>query len=279
MSTPPAPEPQGGQYDCDEYPMASTSQGAATSDGHYSARVIPEWDNENLGRRIGAWYGTQRILHDDPFFIKITKEDDGYDGGGQGGVGGVPGAATSVNAGPDVTGDEGSPVTLLGSVRSLSGGAASARWTSSVVDAAPAALARAATGPTWHHLTGRYYNGSTTPSGRAALWVPGTSLRLEARDLEWLVVTPDGKTAAKGTGSVDNRPGYGFVMYGYQGCAQAPPPCSPGAGRVRTLVWPLSEGLTPGSGTMFDNSPVADFDVDVADPRTMSEGQVLISRP
>lgn len=427
-----------GGNDCDEYPLASTYQGAATADGHYSARVMPGWDNQNLGRRIGNWYGTQRILHDDPFYVIIVRGDDGHTGGGEGGGGADPAHHTSVNAGPDVRGTEGSPVTLRGSVHSLSAGGASARWTYSVGEAdpgttcsfgdatravtsftctddgeftvtltagspdgdvsdsarvtlenapptieltgpapwslfragapveleatvrdagndpltcsvtwddgsteeypaaggtcdrahvfaapgmytieatvadddggsakdetmvvvydpaagwtnldgssalggtAPAAVLRSATGPSWHHLTGRYYNGSDTPTGRAALWVPGTSFRLEARDLEWLVVTPDGKTVAKGTGSVDNQPGYGFVMYGYQGCAQEPAPCQPGASKVRTLVWPLAEGRTPGTGTLFDNSPDADFDVDVADPRAMAEGRVLISRP
>ncbi|MGY4644914.1 PKD domain-containing protein [Cellulomonas sp. URHB0016] len=444
-----------GGNDCDEYPLASTYQGAATANGNYSARVIPGWDNQELGRRIGNWYGTQRILHDDPYYVIVVRGDDGYtgSGGGQGAGGIVPAHHTSVNAGPDVTGDEGSPVTLHGSVHSLSEGGAAARWTYSTVEAdagtscsfgnaaraatsftcdddgvftvtltadspdgavsdsaqvtlrnvppkieltgpapwtlfragtpvdltatvsdagndpltcsvswddgstdgypasggtcdrrhvftapgmytieatvadddggsakdetmvivydpdagwtnldgssalggstapggaapakAPAAASAvaaqsAATGPSWHHLTGRYYNGSATPTGRAALWVPATSFRLEARDLEWLVVTPDGKTVAKGTGSVDNKPGYGFVVYGYQGCAQSPPPCQPGTSKVRTLVWPLAEGLTPGTGTLFDNSPDADFDVDIADPRTMSEGQVLISRP
>lgn len=428
-----------GGNDCDEYPLASTYQGAATANGNYSARVMPGWDNQNLGRRIGNWYGTQRILHDDPYYIILVRGDDGYTGeGGQGGGGAVPGHHTSVNAGPDVTGAEGSGVTLRGSVHSLSEGGTTARWTYTTVEAdpgttcsfgdatrpvtaitctddgvftatltadspdgavsdsatvtlrnvpprlelagpapwslfragtgvdlratvsdagndpltcsvvwddgstdryaasggtcdrthrfavpgmdtievtvadddggsatdetmvvvydpdagwtnldgssalggtAPAGLRAAATGPAWHHLTGRYYNGAQVPTGRAALWVPGTSFRLEARDLEWLVVTPDGKTVAKGTGSVDNRPGYGFVLYGYQGCAQAAPPCQPGASRVRTLVWPLTEGPTPGTGTLFDNSPAADFDVDVADPRDMSEGQVLISRP
>lgn len=423
-----------GGNDCDEYPLASTSN------GNYSARVMPGWDNQNLGRRIGNWYGTQRILHDDPYYIVLVRGDDGYTGsGGQGGGGAIPGHHTSVNAGPDVTGTEGSPVTLRGSVHSLSEGGATAQWTYATVEAdagttctfgdatravtsftctddgvftvtlsagspdgavsdsaqvtlrnvpptieltgpapwtlfragtpvdlratvhdagndpltcsvrwddgttdeyaasggtcderhvfsapgmytieatvadddggsakdetmvivydpnagwtnldgssplggtaAPAALLSAATGPSWHHLTGRYYNGSQTPTGRVALWVPGTSFRLEALNLEWLVVTPDGKTVAKGTGSVDNKPGYGFVIYGYQGCDQQPAPCQPGTSKVRTLVWPLAEGVTPGTGTLFDNSPDADFDVDIADPRAMSEGRVLISRP
>ena len=119
--------------------------------------------------------------------------------------------------------------------------------------------------------TARNGSGSTTRTG--------TSFRLEAVNLEWLVVTPDGKTVGKGTGSVNNTPGYGFVIYGYQGCDQQPAPCQRGTSKVRALVWPLTEGATPGLGTLFDNSPDADFDVDIADPRAMSEGRVVISRP
>jgi hypothetical protein len=71
-----------GEYDgtrlqCDEYPYASTYEGANARDGdalinRYSARLIDGDDNEAGGRRLNAMYRANRMLDGDAFYIKIN---------------------------------------------------------------------------------------------------------------------------------------------------------------------------------------------------------------
>ncbi|SHF61049.1 NucA/NucB deoxyribonuclease domain-containing protein [Streptoalloteichus hindustanus] len=71
--------PELGQ-DCDEFPFASTYEGAARYkyDGdrwrdHFSARPINAPDNQEAGSRLGAWYGNDRILDGDRFFVRVVN--------------------------------------------------------------------------------------------------------------------------------------------------------------------------------------------------------------
>lgn len=72
---------------CDEYPFASTEEGAYTGSSasggntngwqtwHGSSRLIGELDNQESGRRYLnlLFYQTQRILNGDPFFVSINR--------------------------------------------------------------------------------------------------------------------------------------------------------------------------------------------------------------
>lgn len=60
--------------DCDEYPFATTFQGAANGD-NYSVRAITASDNQLAGSRLSTqFYGGQRILHDlDRFYVMILE--------------------------------------------------------------------------------------------------------------------------------------------------------------------------------------------------------------
>jgi hypothetical protein len=72
---------------CDEYPFASTEEGAYTGSSaaggntngwqtwHGSSRLIGELDNQESGRRYLnlGFYQTQRILNGDPFFVSINR--------------------------------------------------------------------------------------------------------------------------------------------------------------------------------------------------------------
>ncbi|SDT80380.1 NucA/NucB deoxyribonuclease domain-containing protein [Actinoplanes derwentensis] len=72
---------------CDEYPMASTREGAYTGSGgadgnsngwqtwHGSARLIGEVDNQDSGRLYlnNGFYQPQRIIDGDAFFVAITR--------------------------------------------------------------------------------------------------------------------------------------------------------------------------------------------------------------
>lgn len=54
---------------CDEYPMASTREGAAT--GIYSRKMINAKDNSRAGSRLGTFYSDNRIVNGDAFWARI----------------------------------------------------------------------------------------------------------------------------------------------------------------------------------------------------------------
>ena len=56
--------------DCDEFPFASTHEGAA-SGGDFSVRGISRPDNQAAGRRLGDWYNTFRVLDGQSFFVGV----------------------------------------------------------------------------------------------------------------------------------------------------------------------------------------------------------------
>ncbi|MDQ0938444.1 NucA/NucB deoxyribonuclease domain-containing protein [Streptomyces sp. V1I1] len=64
--------------DCDEYPFASSYQGAARYqfeggqyEKDYSVRYVDPTENQEAGRRLDAWYENDRILDWDAFVIRI----------------------------------------------------------------------------------------------------------------------------------------------------------------------------------------------------------------
>jgi hypothetical protein len=102
---------------------------------------------------------------------------------------------------------------------------------------------------------------STTPLGSVTLTVPTQddgNLTLVSTDLEWLVITPDGEGAIKGTSG-----DYGFVVYAT-------------GGHFRGVVWDLSEGDIPPETPMYDTVPDAGYDIDVAEPSPVWLGVMVI---
>jgi hypothetical protein len=80
----PAQPPEGGPFDCDEYPFASTYEGSARYKyvpaneqaqyvDQYSVRWVNRSVNREAGVRLGRWYGVDRILNNDPFFVPIVR--------------------------------------------------------------------------------------------------------------------------------------------------------------------------------------------------------------
>ncbi|MFF7098481.1 NucA/NucB deoxyribonuclease domain-containing protein [Streptomyces rubradiris] len=63
----------GTSLQCDEYPFASTKEGANAGDDRYSVRLIEGSDNEEGGRRLNVMYTLNRMLDGDPFYVKITS--------------------------------------------------------------------------------------------------------------------------------------------------------------------------------------------------------------
>jgi hypothetical protein len=64
---------QGNAYQCDEYPMASTMQGADTDpnpdSNNFSVRVMPSAENRGAGQYLAWWYGQYRIIDIDAFWV------------------------------------------------------------------------------------------------------------------------------------------------------------------------------------------------------------------
>ncbi|GII77981.1 hypothetical protein Sru01_29630 [Sphaerisporangium rufum] len=131
----------------------------------------------------------------------------------------------------------------------------------------------AATGQSWLHFTGAYTS-ATRPSGQNKVWVDGTTFRFEGTGMDWLVVTPDGKVAALGSGTIGGQAGYTWITYGWDAC--------PGDGgcqnipndRIRMVVLNSATGAT-----VYDNAPSdGNWDVDSIFPRDMTSGGVQIHR-
>ncbi|MFF4277089.1 NucA/NucB deoxyribonuclease domain-containing protein [Streptomyces sp. NPDC001536] len=56
---------------CDEYPFASTWQGAKTGGGDFSRRMINATQNEDGGRALSRFYLYNRIIERDRFVVWI----------------------------------------------------------------------------------------------------------------------------------------------------------------------------------------------------------------
>lgn len=62
------------EWECDEYPFASTYQGARMASGNYSVRKIHRTDNQEAGAYLAAFYGAWRIIDTDPFWVVATPD-------------------------------------------------------------------------------------------------------------------------------------------------------------------------------------------------------------
>ncbi|MGK5741495.1 PKD domain-containing protein [Micromonospora sp. URMC 103] len=114
----------------------------------------------------------------------------------------------------------------------------------------------------------KYQPGETGPipgGGKVAAQLAGTNFSLDSTALEWLVVTPTGRVAVKGSGTVNGEEGYGFVAYG-----------DDAQDSVRLVVWPLSSGRIPGFETVYDNRSEGDYDLDLFDPQPLAGGNLTV---
>jgi endonuclease/exonuclease/phosphatase family metal-dependent hydrolase len=142
------------------------------------------------------------------------------------------------------------------------------------IESPPGALAgETVIGPAHSQFNVQYHPGETGPApsgGKVSFRFDG-HFDLDSTSLEWLVVTPDSKVAAKGVATVEDRTGdYGFVLYAYD----AEPD------RFRLVAWPLASGSNPDeagrNALTYDNRRDASFDVDEADPQQISSGSIVV---
>ncbi|MFE3578985.1 ricin-type beta-trefoil lectin domain protein [Streptomyces vinaceus] len=59
-------------YECDEFPFASTVEGAGSGD-NFSVRYVPKTANRSAGGKLSSWYAQDRILHGDKFQVSIEN--------------------------------------------------------------------------------------------------------------------------------------------------------------------------------------------------------------
>ena len=64
-----------GGKQCDEFPFASSYQGASTVSGKwwYSVLPVPGAQNGYAGTNLGAWLTANRILSGDPYWVEVTS--------------------------------------------------------------------------------------------------------------------------------------------------------------------------------------------------------------
>ncbi|MGP4085571.1 NucA/NucB deoxyribonuclease domain-containing protein [Streptomyces sp. KR55] len=58
-------------YECDEFPFASTKEGAGVGDGNFSVRMVPGSENGSAGSKLSHWYSGDRILDGDAYGIWV----------------------------------------------------------------------------------------------------------------------------------------------------------------------------------------------------------------
>ncbi|MEV6984653.1 DNRLRE domain-containing protein [Sphaerisporangium sp. NPDC051017] len=58
--------------ECDEFPYASSKQGAKDANGHYSIMYIPKLQNNIHGRYLSAFYSRYRVGTDNKFWVRIV---------------------------------------------------------------------------------------------------------------------------------------------------------------------------------------------------------------
>lgn len=58
--------------DCDEYPFASTWEGARSGINYFSVKYLDSTQNRSAGSQLGDWYTKDRILHKDGFYVQIS---------------------------------------------------------------------------------------------------------------------------------------------------------------------------------------------------------------
>ncbi|MFI7455733.1 NucA/NucB deoxyribonuclease domain-containing protein [Nonomuraea sp. NPDC049714] len=66
--------PIGGSNSCDEYPFASSKEGAGTAQGNYSLRALNKSHNSTHGRKIGLRYTEYRVGTGNSFWVLIDPE-------------------------------------------------------------------------------------------------------------------------------------------------------------------------------------------------------------
>lgn len=66
-----APKPRPKNQQCDEYPFATSYQGAMFQQNNYSCQMVPAPENTTEGNIRGQWYATNRMGNGDAFWVHV----------------------------------------------------------------------------------------------------------------------------------------------------------------------------------------------------------------
>ncbi|MGX4733983.1 NucA/NucB deoxyribonuclease domain-containing protein [Kitasatospora griseola] len=65
------PLPHAPIEECNEFPFASTREGAGVGNGNFSVKYVSATENSNAGYDLANFYGSQRVLHNDKLKVLI----------------------------------------------------------------------------------------------------------------------------------------------------------------------------------------------------------------
>lgn len=121
-------------------------------------------------------------------------------------------------------------------------------------------------GDTYVHLDAAYNGGGTfPPTGVFETWIQNHPYRIKPESVQWLVITPDHKVAARGTGTINGQSGYSWLIYGRDD------PSS-----VRIVTWRTGTDPEP-QNLLYDTFPgTTEFDMDRISYRPTISGAVQI---
>lgn len=106
----PSSFPKLSSQQCDQYPFASTWEGAFTGDGRYSAVAVDSPQSTASDNELATFYADNRVIEDDPFWVMSTSSTSILGGpaafqGGDRGIGGGGSGTTSWGAVHQIFGD------------------------------------------------------------------------------------------------------------------------------------------------------------------------------
>ncbi|MEV4749567.1 NucA/NucB deoxyribonuclease domain-containing protein [Streptosporangium sp. NPDC049248] len=58
---------------CDEYPFASSKEGAGAKDGNFSVQAVPRDDNIIHGAALDKFYADYRVVPGNQFWVKVVN--------------------------------------------------------------------------------------------------------------------------------------------------------------------------------------------------------------
>ena len=121
-----------------------------------------------------------------------------------------------------------------------------------------------ASGKTHFNVNSKYQRNQATPQGNTSLKADGFDF--DSTSYEWLVVAGS-RAQYKGTGKVNGKAGYGFLLTIVDGDVAG----GDGIDRFRIRVWELATG-----STVYDNAAGNSDDMDAANPQQIGSGSIVI---
>ena len=124
-----------------------------------------------------------------------------------------------------------------------------------------------ATGKANFGFVSKYQKGATVPTGQTEFQFQAGGLNFHSEIYQWLVIS-GAKAQYKGTGTVNNQTGYGFLLTATDGNLAG----GGGVDKFRIKVWRISD-----SAIIYDNAPGSD-DIDASITQALGGGSIVIHK-